>query len=93
MRRLPQQTTNCLPYKAPKSVIQNNNVEFNFSNSNTWSNTRGYGNIVVGTSDNQNNIHGRIHPWNRIHPLSTPYNTPVVVKDAWAFNKIRYNRI
>lgn len=85
-RRLPQQTTHCLPYQAPKQVIQNNNVDFQFSNSNTWSNARGYGNIVIGTSDTQNNIHGRIHPWNRIHALSSPYQTPAVVKNAWAMN-------
>ena len=85
-------TTACLPYKAPKEVIQDNKVDYSFSNSNTWSNTRGYGNIVVGTSDNNNNIHGRIHPWNRITPLSSPYDSPAVVKNAWSMNKIKYNR-
>lgn len=82
--KLSHQTTHCLPYKAPREVIQDNSVDFKFSNTNTWSNTRGYGNIVIGTSDLQNNIHGRVHPWNRINPLSSPYQTPVVVKNAWA---------
>ena len=82
----------CAPYKAPKNVIQDNTFQGNKVSAKSWSNTRGYGNIVVGTYDINNDIHGRIHPWNRITPLTQPYDTPVVVKDAWSMNKVKHIR-
>ena len=80
-------TTHCLAYKAPQRVIQDNEVNFKPQWAHSWSNTRGYGNIVVATNDTCNNIHGRVHPWNRIQPLSMPYDGPAVVKDAWKMNE------
>lgn len=56
---------------APKCVIQDNKVQFDLQNNHTWSNSRGYGNVVVGTFDSCSNIHGRIHPWNIIRSLNT----------------------
>ncbi len=86
------QTKGCTPYEPPMNVIQNNSVKFNKKSNKSWSNTRGYGNIVIGTHDTENNIHGRVHPWNRIFPLSSPFETPVDVKDAWSMNKVRHIR-
>ena len=37
---------------------QSNNVDFTKTYNKSWSNTRGYGNIVVGTHDTCNNIQG-----------------------------------
>lgn len=85
-------TTHCLPYEIPKRVIQNNDVDFDIKNTANWSNTRGYGNIVVATNDTCNNVHGRIHPWNRIYPLGKPYSGPADIKNAWNVNKVKLNR-
>uniref|UniRef100_A0A6C0JIA6 Uncharacterized protein n=1 Tax=viral metagenome TaxID=1070528 RepID=A0A6C0JIA6_9ZZZZ len=82
----------CPTYEPPREVIQSNNVDFTKTYNKSWSNTRGYGNIVVGTHDTCNNIQGRVHPWNRINPLSSPHDTPVVIKDAWSMNKVRHVR-
>ena len=48
------------------------------------------GNIVVATNDSCNNVHGRVHPYNRISKLSMPYDGPAVVKDAWKMNKAEH---
>ena len=49
-------TTHCLPYETPKRVIQNNLVDFKPVDNHSWSNQRGYGNILLATVDNQNNV-------------------------------------
>ena len=42
-----------------------------------WTNQRGYGNIVVATIDNKNNVVGSVSPWNRIPALTYPTDTQV----------------
>tara|TARA_Y100000389_G_scaffold79344_2_gene76093 strand:+ start:2884 stop:3222 length:339 start_codon:yes stop_codon:yes gene_type:complete len=64
-------TTFHQPYGTSNRVIQDNNVQFELQNNHSWSNSRGYGNLVIGTFDSCNNIHGRVHPWNRIRPLNS----------------------
>ena len=83
-------TTHCLPYGAPKRVIQSNEITEKPKWSHSWSNVRGYGNIVVATNDDCTNIHGKVHPYNRIHPLSMPYDGPAVIKDAWKLNEAEH---
>ena len=86
-------TTNyCQNYAAPINVINDNIVREKPKSAHSWSNQRGHGNIVVGTHDSCNNIHGRVHPFNRIFPLSEPHIGPAVKKDAWALNKVKINR-
>jgi len=85
-------TTHCLPYDAPKRVIQNNLVDFKPVNNHSWSNQRGYGNILVATSDNQNNIKASVHPYHRIQPLRQPYDGPADIYNAWRMSKIKLNR-
>ena len=80
-------TTYCQAYGVPERVIQDNEINQKPNWSHSWSNQRGYGNIVVATDDTCNNIHGRVHPWNRIAPLSMPYDGPAVIKKAWKMNK------
>jgi hypothetical protein len=64
-------TTFNQPHGIPGCVIQDNKVQFDLKNNHSWSNSRGYGHIVIGTYDSCSNIHGRIHPWNRIRPLNS----------------------
>ena len=86
-------TTNyCANYNPPMRVIQDNIVVEKPQSAHSWSNQRSYGNIVVGTHDTCNNVHGRVHPYNRLFPLSEPYMGPAVKKDAWALNKVKINR-
>ena len=86
-------TTNyCKPYKAPIRIIQDNKIIETPKSAHSWSNQRSYGNIVIGTHDSCNNVHGRVHPFNRINPLSEPYIGPAVKKDAWALNKVQIKR-
>jgi hypothetical protein len=59
-------TTFNQPNSIPSGVIQDNRVQFDLKNNHSWSNVRGFGNINVGTYDSCNNIHGRVHPYNRI---------------------------
>jgi hypothetical protein len=80
------QTTHCLEYKAPKEIINDNIVDFDTTNSHSWSNQRGYGNIVMATNDTCNNIRGKVHPWNRIPKLNNPYSSPADIKMAWDLN-------
>ena len=80
-------TIHCLPYEAPTKVIGNNKVDFKTVNSHSWSNQRGYGNIVSATNDTCNNIHAKIKPWNRIEPAHSPYFTNADVKMAWRASK------
>lgn len=82
-----QKPVKCQPYNPPTSVIQSNLVPKNAVSNKSWSNSRGYGNIVVATHDTENNMHGRVHPYNRLRPLTKPYQTNVEVNDAWAINK------
>lgn len=64
--------------------IQNNHVDYPLNSYHTWSNQRGYGNIVVGTNDANHNIFGSIYPWNRIPQLQSPYDTFVKIENAWS---------
>ena len=54
-----------------------------------WSNVKGYGTINVNSSDDDNNIHTNIHPYNRIEKLDKPYNIRSVNEEAWNMNKIK----
>jgi hypothetical protein len=83
-------TTHCQSYGTPQRVIQDNEIKEKPNWTHTWSNVRGYGNIVVATNDSCNNVHGRVHPYNRITKLSMPYDGPAVVKDAWKMNKAEH---
>jgi len=57
----------CKKYKRPVVVLNNDNVvKYTSTNSHSWSNQRGYGNIVIASNDTCNNIHGTVNPWNRI---------------------------
>ena len=80
------QSLYCLPYSAPSNVIDSNLVDFEPTDSHSWSNQRGYGNIVVATYDTCNNIHGKVNPWNRIPKATNPYSSPADIKMAWAWN-------
>ena len=82
-------TTHCLPYETPKRVIQNNLVDFKPVDNHSWSNQRGYGNILLATVDNQNNVKGSIHPYHRIQPLRQPYDGPADIYNAWRMNKAK----
>ena len=61
----PTITTFTQPNSVPSKVIQDNTVNFDLKNNHSWSNSRGYGNVVVGTYDSCSNIHGKVHPWHR----------------------------
>tara|TARA_B100001093_G_C26837431_1_gene1019015 strand:+ start:585 stop:1052 length:468 start_codon:yes stop_codon:yes gene_type:complete len=82
-------TTHCLPYDAPKRVIQNNLVDFRPVDNHSWSNQRGYGNILLATADNQNNVKGSVHPYHRLQPLRQPYDGPADIYNAWRMNKAK----
>tara|TARA_B100001093_G_scaffold519364_1_gene608029 strand:- start:279 stop:644 length:366 start_codon:yes stop_codon:yes gene_type:complete len=73
----------CSAFAAPQNVVQDNAVPSGLVSNKSWSNVRGYGNVVVATHDTENNMHGRVHPWNRLNNMASPYETPVVTKDAW----------
>ena len=79
-------------YNSPNNVTQDNTVSEESKSTHSWSNQRSYGNIVVATHDTCNNVHGRIHPFNRLHALSEPYIGPAVKKDAWNMNKVKVVR-
>jgi hypothetical protein len=64
--------------------VQNNNVTYPSSSYHTWTNQRGYGNIVVATNNVENTIVGSIHPWNRLPPLESPFDTFVRIESAWS---------
>lgn len=83
-------TSHCQAYGVPERVIQDNEIKEKPKWTHTWSNVRGYGNIVVATNDSCSNVHGRVHPYNRIKALSMPYDGPAVVKDAWKMNKAEH---
>ena len=82
-------TTHCLPYDTPKRVIQNNLIDFKPVDNHSWSNQRGYGNILVATVDNQNNVKGSVHPYHRLQPLKQPYDGPADIYNAWRMNKAK----
>lgn len=84
-------TIHSQPNRAPSNLIQTNKVDFKTTTP-TWSNSRGYGNIVIGTHDTCSNVHGRIVPYNRLPPLQEPYDTNVEVNDAWDFNPNQFNK-
>ena len=52
----------CEGYDNPSKII-GNNIDFELTNSHSWSNTRSYGNIVIATNDTCNNIHGKVKPF------------------------------
>ena len=81
-----------MPYKPIQSLIQSSDIDFSSSNSKKWSNYRSYGNLVIGSSDNSNNIYNKINPWNRIEKLNCPYNTNVDVNMAWNMNNVKVKR-
>ena len=83
-------TTHCKKYSVPKNVIQDNIIDYNVSSVHTWSNARGYGNIVVCNNDSNNNILGRKHPYNRIPALHHEYSG--LKNHAWNNNKDEYNK-
>lgn len=85
-------TTHCQAYRPPMEVIQDNTFPSPHFNERSWSNHRGYGNIVVATHDTCNNIRGRVHPWNRIPKLDMPYSGPAVIEDAWNLNRVKTSR-
>lgn len=90
---IPNHTTiHSQPFGNPKNVVQDNNVDFPVSNSHSWSNTRGYGNINLDTHDNLNNIHSRSHPYNRIPPIIKPYDVDVDTNMAWDLNQVKLDR-
>tara|TARA_B100000575_G_scaffold294356_1_gene309751 strand:- start:4283 stop:4687 length:405 start_codon:yes stop_codon:yes gene_type:complete len=85
-------TTHTQEFGDINNVDQDNGVDFAIGNNHSWSNVRGYGNIVVGTNDSRNNIHGRVHPYNRIASLKNPHDTLVDTSMAWDVNQIKYDR-
>jgi hypothetical protein len=76
-------TSYCRTPQSTMNVIQDNSVS-DFHNSHVWSNSRGYGNIVIGTADSDNLIYGRVSPWNRIPKLSLPTSTNVETSASWS---------
>ena len=62
-----------------ESIVNDNKVDFDTSNNPSWSNQKGYGNIVVGTFDDCSNIHNKYYNWNRIPALTKPYSSPADV--------------
>ena len=67
----PTTTTFTQLHSVPSNVIQDNTVRFDLKNNHSWSNSRGYGNVIVGTYDSCSNIHGKVHPWNRFNGMKT----------------------
>ncbi len=76
-------TSYCRPVATNLNVIQDNSVS-NMQNSHVWSNSRGYGNIVIGTADSNGVIYGPVSPWNRIPKLADPISTNVEPVNAWS---------
>ena len=87
-----RQSTNshCQAYGHPQNVIQSNEIHEKPQWSHSWSNQRGYGNIVLATNDTCNNVHGRVHPYNRLTALKQPYEGPAVIRDAWKINNAKH---
>ena len=54
----------CIPYNQPSKLIKNNKINYSIKNSHSWSNQRGYGNIIVAKSDTCNNIHTKVKSYN-----------------------------
>jgi hypothetical protein len=75
----------------PLSDNQDNKVDFTPNSYHTWSNQRGYGNIVVATNDSSNAIRGSINPWNRLPPMEKTFDTFVRIESAWATNPMNCN--
>ena len=71
-----QSMSNC-GYKTPElnNIVSENKIDYKLSSNHTWSNQRGYGNIIVGNLDTCNNIHTRVHPYNRIDRLNYPFQS------------------
>jgi len=76
------QTIHRLPFGIPKNVIQDNTVE-NIKVHHTWTNQRGYGNIINAHLTLDGVISARVSPWNRLPPLSMPYSGPAQGTTAW----------
>lgn len=76
--------TQCIEYSNPKKEIKENIINFDILSNHTWSNQRGYGNIMLGSNDNCNNLNNKIYNWNRIPKQNNPYSTPANVDMAWA---------
>ena len=80
-------TTHCQPFSPIMNIIQDNKVDFSNDTKHNWSNQRGYGNIVVSTADNCNNVVGRVAPYNRIPTLSLPTSSNIDPQYAWSNKK------
>lgn len=76
--------SNCKNYNSSLEIINNNVIDFNFDENKSWSNQSGYGNIIIQSNDQCNNLNGRMHHWNRIFQLPKPYSTNVNTRMAWA---------
>tara|TARA_B100000242_G_C43050370_1_gene490713 strand:- start:1546 stop:1935 length:390 start_codon:yes stop_codon:yes gene_type:complete len=81
-------TSHCRKYSPPRNVIQDNQVDFRVNNDRMWSNSHGYGNIKVSSNDKNNDIVGRVHPYNRIPALDNTNNN--LSNHAWNNNKAEY---
>lgn len=80
-------TAHCQPFSPIMNIIQDNKVDFTSECKHNWSNQRGYGNIVISTQDNCNNVLGRVAAYNRIPTLSLPTSTNVDPQYAWSNKK------
>jgi hypothetical protein len=70
----------------PLANIQTNEIDYPQESQHTWSNQRGYGNVVFGTSNPQGDIMGKVSPWNRLPSMKHPYDTLVQIESAWSTN-------
>lgn len=70
----------------PLSNIQTNEVDYTQQSFHSWSNQRGYGNIVAGSSNQTGDIMGKVSPWNRLPSMKHPYDTLVNIDNAWSTN-------
>ena len=77
------QSLYCMPDRAPQPSNQTNVWGQPQEAFHSWSNQRGYGNLVVATNDVNHNIVGRVSPWNRLIPLPLPTDTQVDIQMAW----------
>ena len=75
-------TIHTSPFNRRLDVIQDNHVgpeQFKH----TWSNQRGYGNIVFAKNGKDNKPKINVKPYNRLNRMDCPYSTDVNVQSAW----------
>jgi len=75
------QTIHRLPFGIPQNVIQDNTVNYEVNHS--WTNHRGYGNLINAHLKPDGVISARVAPWNRMPPLTIPYSGPAEGTNAW----------